>query len=151
LKAGAEEVRSAFAREDHERMADLSNPALVKGLGGREKFVAWLTKEASDMKGKGFKFTEVVVAEPSEIIEGKESIYAIVPETLKISGPLGAKCTTHSTLIASSVDRGTTWKFVDASGMAGDRSKLLSLFPDFPAGLSIPPPEEPKWTNWPFN
>jgi hypothetical protein len=151
LKAAAEEVRAAFVREDYERMADLSHPALVKGLGGRGQLVARLTKEATEMKGKGLKFTEIVIAEPSEIVEGKKSIYAIVPETIKLSRPLGAKCTTHSALIAVSVDRGMTWTFVDSAGCGGDRSRVQSLLPDFPDRLPVPPVEEPKWTYWPFN
>jgi hypothetical protein len=151
LKAAAEQVRVAFLHEDHGRLADLMHPELLKSMGGREKCVAWLTAEAADLKGKGFKFSEVVLSEPSEIAEGKESIYAIVPQTIKMSGPFGAKGTTESALIAVSRDRGVTWRFVDSTGFAGDRSKVGGILRDFPDQVALPPAAKTKWTRWPFN
>jgi hypothetical protein len=145
LMAQAEQVRSAVLQPDHELMADLTHPALIKGLGGRAKYVQKLNEVAAEIKGQGFQFTDVIFAEPTAIVEGKKAVHAIIPYSIAMSGPGGAKGEKPSYFIAASMDRGNNWTFLDGEGVAGDRAKLLQVIPDFPNEIALPAKQSATW------
>jgi hypothetical protein len=145
LTASTEQVRQAMLREDHQRMADLTHPAVINGLGGREKFTQQLAEIAAEAKVKGFGFADVIFSESSELVESRGAVYAVVPFDLRMTGPDGAKGVTPSYLIGVSTDGGASWKFIDGNGIAGDRAKLRQVLPGFPDTLALPPKQNPKW------
>ena len=126
-------------------MADLTHPTLVEGLGGRTKFVQRLESMAADMKAQGFHILQVTFSEPSELVEASGEVYAIVPFTLEMTAPGDIPGTHPSYLIGVSKDRGANWKFIDGSGVAGDREKLRQVLPNFPSSLPLPAKQEPTW------
>ncbi len=145
LMAQAEQVRSAMLQQDHERMADLTHPALINGMGGRAKYVQKLNEIAAEIKGQGFQFREVILAEPTAVVEGKKAVYAIIPYSIAMTGPGGATGDKPSYFIAVSTDRGNNWKFLDGEGVAGDRAKLLKVIPDFPSKIASPAKQSATW------
>jgi hypothetical protein len=145
LMAQTEQMRSAVLQPDHELMADLTHPALIKGLGGRAKYVQKLNEVAAEVKGQGFQFTDVILAEPTAIMEGKKAVYATVPYSIAMSGPGGAAGDKSSYFIAVSTDRGNNWTFLDGEGIAGDRAKLLQIIPDFPDEIALPAKQSATW------
>jgi hypothetical protein len=79
------------------------------------------------------------------LVEAAAEVYAIVPFKLRMTGPGGVSGTQPSYLIGVSGDHGRNWKFLDGSGVAGDRAKLKQVLPNFPKALRLPPNEEATW------
>src|SRR5262249_22613373 len=50
----------------------------------------------------------------------------------------GPTATQNAFLIGESTDAGQNWKFVDGSGVAGDRNKLKQILPNLPESLKLP-------------
>jgi hypothetical protein len=147
LAAQAEEVGRAALNEDHARMAELTEPALVERFGGRREYVRKLETIAVGMKGRGYRLTKSSVGEPSRFVRAGRDTYAVVPTEVEMTGPGGAG-KAPSFLVAVSRDGGATWKFVDGAGVRGDRARLKALLPNFPEELELPaarpPVFEPK-------
>lgn len=132
LKAQADEVRRAILAVDHEGMVTLTHPRVVQMMGGKAKFIRHLEETEAELNGDGLRFKDLVFAAPSELVETGGAVYAIVPYTLEMTGPDGARGTTPTYLIGVSDDRGAHWTFLDGNGVAGDRAKLKKILPDFP-------------------
>ena len=140
-----EQVRRAVLYGDHRGMVDLTVPALVDSAGGKEGFVQLVTGAADEMRSKGFSMVEVTSAEPSELVESRDGIYAIVPYDIHMTGPGGATGVKPAYMIAMSMDGGRVWKFIDGGGAASDRATLRKLLPDFPDRLALPPEQKARW------
>lgn len=145
LKDQAEAVGRAMLQEDHQKMADLTLPALVEKFGGREKFVQKLESMAGELKGDGMRFDKFVISGPSELAEAAGDVYGIVPFTLEMTGPNGMVGSKPSYLIAVSRDRGASWKFLDGAGVAGDRTRLKTILPNLPSNLRLPEKRPAVW------
>jgi hypothetical protein len=145
LKSQADDVRRAVLAADHQRMADLTHPRVVEMMGGRAKFVQRLGEIEAELSGDGLRFMDFVFAAPPELVETAGEVYAILPYTLEMTGPDGARGTTPTYLIGVSGDHGTHWTFLDGNGVAGDRTKLKTILPDFPDRLPVPAKQEPRW------
>jgi hypothetical protein len=143
LKTQAGEVGQAILKENHHKMADLTHPTLVEKLGGRTRFIQRLEAMAADMKKQGFRFKEITMSEPSELVERSREVYAIVSYKLVLLEPDETPVTQPSYLIGVSKDRGGTWNFIDGSGIAGSQEKLKQVLPNFPSTLSLPVNEPP--------
>jgi hypothetical protein len=141
LKAQAAEVERAMIEEDHQRMADLTHPLLVNQLGGRGGFIRKLEAVADDLRKQGLKFHSFRFATPSKMIESSGELYAIYPYSLESTGPNGEQVSQPSYLVCTSGDKGMHWKFLDGSGVGGDREKLKRILPQFPDQLSLPEPQ----------
>jgi hypothetical protein len=144
--ADAKQIREAMLQADHQRLADLTHPSLVNVFGGRDKYVKRVSEIAAEMNAKGFGFADVVLNHPSELVEERGRVYAIVPFDLHMTGPRGATGVKPSYLISVSSDGGANWKFLDGEGVADDRPKLRSLLPNFPDRLALPSKKETQWT-----
>ncbi len=147
LIAHASQLRQATIQPDHDLMTRLTHPAVVQGMGGEARFKEQLAEIVADMNRKGFGITDLILGEPSELVEGRGKLYAVVPDEIRLSGPEGASGVKPSFLIGESADGGNTWKFIDGAGVAGDRAKLRRVLPDFPDSLALPPLQEAVWRN----
>jgi hypothetical protein len=145
LMAHAQQTRQAMLRQDYRRMADLTHSAVVNGLGGRARFIQHLDEFAAEMKGGGFGVADMVLSEPSELVESRGSVYAVVPFDAHLTGPGGTTGVKPSYLIGVSADGGAGWTFVDGEGLRGDRATLLSVLPDFPDRLALPAYQDAQW------
>jgi hypothetical protein len=145
LMAHAEQMREATLQEDHRRLADLTHPSVVKGTGGKEQFTQRLAEIAAEGKSKGFSLTDIAVSEPSDLVTARGALYALVPFTLQMTGPGGAKGVKPSFLIGTSTDGGISWKFIDGEGVAGNWAKIRQLLPDFPDQLILPQKQSTQW------
>ncbi len=143
LTSQAEEVGQAMLAGDHAKMAQLTHAALVDKLGGRDNFIRQLEMITTDMKDRGFQFKAVTFSEPSDLVESSGKLYAVVPFKLELVAPGVTRGSQTSFLIGVSSDGGAGWRFVDGSGVAGDRSKLESILPEFPPELRLPAKQAP--------
>lgn len=145
LLASTLQVRQAMLQPDHQLMAELTLPIVVEGMGGREQFTKRLAEISAEMEAGGFKMTDLVLSDPSELVVSKGNVYAIAPYTVHLTAPANGIGSKLSYLICLSTDSGASWKFIDGEGIAGDRAKLLQVIPDFPEQLTLPPTKSPQW------
>jgi hypothetical protein len=138
-QAGA--VERAMVQEEHERMADLTHPALIEQFGGHAAYVRKLEDVAAELRQQGLRFRTFRFGTPSQLIQSGDTLYALFPYTLELTVPDGRSGSQPSYLVCVSADRGGTWWFVDGSGVKGDRGKLERLLPGFPTELALPEPQ----------
>jgi hypothetical protein len=134
LTAQAEAAGRAILHADHQKMADLTHPAVIAHFGGREKFAQMLESMAADMKGQGFGFAKITMGEPSALFEAAGEVYGVVPYQLEMTGPGRASGRKPSALIAVSRDRGTNWTFIDGQGVGGPE-QAEGAAPEFPSAV----------------
>jgi hypothetical protein len=145
LKAQAEEMGRASLRQDHQRMADLTHPALVRQAGGRSKYIQMLDSTAKEIKSQGFGLAGIHFEAPSALVESAGNVYAVIPYKMDMTGPGGAQGTTPGYFIGVSADGGRSWKFVDGAGADGDRGNVKQMLPGFPDELALPPKQSASW------
>src|SRR5688500_15188216 len=97
-KAKAEEIQSALVKGDFGKVADLTHPRVIEGLGGREKMLDVMTRGLAEMKEQGFEFKSVTVLDPSAPVKGGKEIYVFVPFDLEMKVP-GKRLTTRGGVI----------------------------------------------------
>src|SRR6266480_4713244 len=56
----ADSMSQAMLRKDHAALADLTHPAVVRAVGGREKFLAILERMDAELRGRGLSFSRVI-------------------------------------------------------------------------------------------
>lgn len=145
LKEQADIIGQAAVNEDIAKTMELTHPALIEKLGGPKVLKQKMDSMAAEMKAQGFRIKKCTLEEPSEIVESEGELFAVVPTNQVLSGPGGKEGKQDSYLIAVSKDGGTTWKFIDGYGLAGSRSQIKLLFPNFPEHLKLPQRTLPVW------
>ncbi|HYG11366.1 MAG TPA: hypothetical protein VD835_15575 [Pyrinomonadaceae bacterium] len=132
VKKQAQEMTDAFIAGDFEKMADLTYPDLVYLLGGKDKMVAGLKKEAGGWSAQGFRILAMPVDEPKRVIKSRDYLLTVVPVKMRMKMPDGVYVQ-QTSYIGASQDGGRNWTFVDARG--GDKQKLKILFAMIPSAI----------------
>jgi hypothetical protein len=135
IKKGAGAVGDATLAGKYGAVLDLTYPAIVELMGGREKAVAFVEKQMNAMKEQGISITSFTVGDPSGIKTGGSDLFSAIPTTLEMKTPQ-AKITAKSFLLAISADQGKSWLFADGTGLTPELMK--TLFPKFPPELKLP-------------
>ncbi|MFN2577707.1 MAG: hypothetical protein ABR607_08455 [Pyrinomonadaceae bacterium] len=127
LAIQSSELTDAFGKKDYARFVNLIHPKVIEMAGGREQMIAEMTKELKEMEDEGVVVLSSSCGEPTQFVhDGSDSIYAVLPITLKTKAQAGI-FQSESTMIAVSSDGGANWKFIDASGK--DQGELKKLIP----------------------
>jgi hypothetical protein len=134
IKTQAQAINDAMEKDDFAKIADLTYPALVEKMGGREKMIAVMEEEIKKMKAAGFGFIPTTMGEPSEVVKGGDELFVIVPYELKMKTPDGTM-RQKTYLIGISGDEGKTWMFLSGNP---DRKMRNQLLPKFPETLKVP-------------
>lgn len=140
LAVQASELNDALLRKDLDRFLDLIHPKVVEMGGGREKMRATLKTQLEQTEAEGVKVLASSIGSPTQVIHDSGSIYAVMPNTLKVKAQAGT-FQTESTLIGISTDSGANWTFVDASGK--DDGELKKVLPAVADKLKVPPAKQP--------
>jgi hypothetical protein len=140
LASQAKELTDALLRKDLDRFLDLTHPKVLQLGGGRENMRATMKKELEQTEAEGVVVLSSSIGTPTQVIHDSGSIYAVMPNTLKVKAQAGT-FQTESTLIGVSADNGANWTFVDASGK--DDGELKKVLPDVADKLSVPPAKQP--------
>ena len=119
---------------------DLTYPKVIEMAGGREKMLAAMNKELKEMESEGVVLLSSTSGAPTQFMHDSGSIYAVVPNTLKVKAQDGI-FQTDGSMIGISADSGANWTFIDASGK--DRSELKKLIPGVADKLNLPPAKAP--------
>src|SRR5215472_11029115 len=122
-KAQANELGMAVVMGDFARAADLTYPKLIEFLGGRARYIAQLKKQMTEMSAGEFKLLSCTAAEPIQVIEVRQRLYAVIPSLIRIKGTEGV-LVGQAFMIGVSKDGGETWTFVDSGGREMKREKL---------------------------
>lgn len=140
LAVQAKELTDALIRKDLDRFLDLTHPKVVEMGGGREKMRATMKKELEQTEAEGVIMLSSSVGTPTQFLHESGSIYALMPNTLKVKAQSGT-FQTESSLIGVSADSGVNWTFVDASGK--DDGELKKILPAVADKLKVPPAKQP--------
>ena len=140
LAAQAKETNDAFARKDFARVVDLTYPKVIEMLGGRDQMIASITREMKDMEAQGVVYLSSSAGVPTQVIQISGTIYAVLPNTLKMKATDGV-FQAESNMIGVSSDGGATWKFIDAGGK--NSSELQSILPNVAAQLNLSAEKQP--------
>ena len=131
LKKQAQELADAFVAGNFERMADLTHPALVEMIGGKDKMVEGLKQEMGGAGAEGFRVLPMPVGEPKRVVKSGDYLLAGVPVTMRVKMADGVFAQRISYLGVSR-DGGQTWTFVSGGT---DKRMLKGLFPLIPAAI----------------
>ena len=135
IKKGAGAVGAAMLAGKYTEVLDLTYPAIVDLMGGREKALATVAEQMNEIKEHGITLSSFVVDDSSEIKAGGAELFAAIPTTMEMKAPQ-MKITAKSFLLAISRDQGKTWSYADGTNLTPELMK--TLFPKFPAELKLP-------------
>ena len=136
LKLQAIQLSEATVRGDQETVEKLTYQKLIDEWGGSEGFREALVETLQEIEAKALKIESISVGEPQDFLEFEQRIYVIVPNKMKVRGPIGLVIA-DAYLIGISEDKGMNWTFV-GSDVAADKELLTELFPGVADKLRIP-------------
>jgi len=143
IKVQAMDMARALIKNDLVAFAEFMHPSVIAYAGGREKLKANTDSAAAAMKQFGVQFKKILIGNPGPIIEYKDQLQSVVPQTTTMQTALG-ELEVETSLIAVSMDKGKKWYFIDTNIYKAD--KLKSALPDLSPALLIPPQKQPKFT-----
>src|SRR4051794_12236193 len=82
VKQKAAEVGRAVIQNDFAKVADLTYPKIVEGMGGRERMIATSQEMMKQLKAKGMSFVSHKVGQPGELLTEGEYTFTVVPTVL---------------------------------------------------------------------
>lgn len=135
VKALAEETARAVVAGDFKRLVELTYPKIIEMVGGAEKMVAALEKDAAEAKDEGVNFVSYTVGEPGEAVRGGSQLFVVVPTELRMKTPEGVWAS-KSYLVGISDDGGGTWTFIDGAFL--DEANLKLVIPAAAGKLTLP-------------
>ena len=135
IRKGAIAVGAALQAGDFGGVIDLTYPAIVELMGGREKGIESVVEQMNTLKEHNISITSFTVGDPSEIKTGGSELFSVLPTSIEMKAPQ-TKITGKSFLIAISGDQGKSWFYADGSNLTPDLMK--TLFPKFPPELKLP-------------
>lgn len=135
IKTQAEAMVRHLMKSEFKQFVGFMYPEAVKMLGGEQKLVETLKRDAGKLN-----IVSVTFGEPSKVITAGNELQCTIPETLVTKTDEG-KLTNKSTLIAVSKDKGKHWYFIAASGKSID--EMRKMLPNLSKALVIPKPQQP--------
>jgi len=136
--ATAEALIQATLRLDYEKIADHTNPAVVKMMGGRKEMITGMTAMMDDLKEKGMVFVSMTMDKASDPVAAGDELYIVMTYKAVMTLPKG-KLHGKSYLLGISTDKGKTWTLVD--GAAGEEM-IRELLTNLPKELKLPAEEK---------
>jgi hypothetical protein len=140
LRTAAERLVKASNDGDLETQIELGHPRLVQGVGGVPNYRARLMRAQDAMGGGAAKLS--LVGKPIVRKQG-DRLYGMIAVDLAMVGPFGNSGTIRSFFVAESAADGTSWRFLDGAGLAGDVAKLRRVIPDWPGDLQLLDVQQP--------
>jgi hypothetical protein len=143
IKVQAMDMASALMKNDFTAFVKYMHPDIIDYAGGKEKMKEKMDSAYEAMKLFGVSFKRYWIGAPGEIINYKDQLQAVLPESTTIKTPLG-ELTAETSVIVISPDKGKNWWFIDTNVYKVD--KLKNILPDVSPDLVIPPQKQPKFT-----
>jgi len=143
IKIQGMDMSRALIKNDFVAFAEFVHPSIIAYTGGREKLKANIDSAASAMKQFGVEFKKILIGNPGPIIDYKNQLQSVVPQTTTMQTVVG-ELEVETSLIAISMDKGKRWYFIDTNVYKADN--LKKVLPDLSPTLQIPPQKQPKFT-----
>jgi hypothetical protein len=141
IKVQAMDLGSAFMKNDFNTFVKYMHPNIIAFAGGKEKMKAMMDSAYGAMKLFGVSFKRYWIGNPGEIINYKDQLQTVLPQTTTMTTPLG-ELTAETHWIVISTDKGKNWYFIDTNVYQVD--KIKNVLPDLSPKLVIPPRKQPK-------
>jgi hypothetical protein len=141
IKVQAMDMATALMKNDFTTFSKYMHPNIIAFAGGKENMKSKMDSAYAAMKLFGVAFKRYWIGNPGEVIEYKDQLQAILPESTVVKTPLG-ELTAETSMIVISTDKGKHWYFIDTNVYKVDR--LKNILPDISPKLVIPPQKKPK-------
>jgi hypothetical protein len=141
IKVQAMDMATALMKNDFTTFSKYMHPDIISFAGGKEKMKSKMDSAYAAMKLFGVSFKRYWIGDPGEIINYKNQLQAILPQSTTLKTPLG-ELTAETFWVVISMDKGKNWYFIDTNVYKAD--KLKTILPDISPKLIIPPQKKPK-------
>ena len=142
IKGNAMEMSRALIAKKSAVFLQFMHPSMVKLAGGKTQLSAITDSAMTVFEQFGGKISKINYGNPSEVVEYKKTMQAVLPQSTFLTSPLG-DVELSSSLIAISNDKGESWTFIDTSLFGLE--KIKSVMPDISPKLVIPKVAPPKF------
>jgi hypothetical protein len=141
IKVQAMDMATALMKNDFTSFSKYMHPNIIFYAGGKEAMKSKMDSAYAAMKLFGVSFKRYWIGDPGEIINYKNQLQAILPQSTTLKTPLG-ELTAETFWVVISMDKGKNWYFIDTNVYKAD--KLKTILPDISPKLIIPPQKKPK-------
>ena len=141
IKTAAFEMGKALVEKNSDGFLRFVHPSMITMAGGKEQLQVLTDSALKVFEQFGGKISKINYGNPSEVIEYKKTMQAVLPQSTYLSSPFG-DVELASSLIAISSDKGKSWTFIDTNlfGIGQIKKALPELSPE----LNIPKSAAPK-------
>lgn len=143
IKQAAFEMGNALVGKNSETFISYMHPSMILLAGGKKQLKVLADSALSVFEQFGGRISKINYGNPSEIVEFKKMLQAVLPQSTFLTSPFG-EVELSSSLIAISKDGGMNWKFVDTNLFS--MGKIKSMMPDISPKLFIPKQQAPRFT-----
>jgi len=141
IKVQAMDMATALMKNDFNTFVKYMHPNIISFAGGKERLKSKMDSAYQAMKNFDVRFKRYWIGDPGEIVEYKNQLQAVLPQSTTLITPLG-EVTAETSMIVISKDGGKNWWFIDTNVYRAD--KLKNVVPDMSPKLVIPPQKKPK-------
>lgn len=142
IKVQAMDMGNAVMRNNFNSFVKYMHPGIIAFVGGVENMKTKMDSAYQAMKQFNVKFKRYWIGQPGEIVNYKNQLQAVLPQTTTLETPLG-ELSLETSMIVISNDDGKNWWFIDTNVYKAD--KLKNVLPDLSPKLVIPPQRKPKF------
>lgn len=140
MLADAKKFNAAYIEMDFDKYIDMTIPSVVKVGGGKDIMVENAREQYLATISGGLNFESITPLKPGQIMISGDELHSILPQ--KVINIMGeARFTRTLYFLASSIDEGKTWTFLDLEPY--DAESIKTFVPSFTGDLEIPEIETP--------
>ncbi|MFT4516138.1 MAG: hypothetical protein ACI89X_003326 [Planctomycetota bacterium] len=132
---------NAMRSQDFDGQVALAHPGLIDGVGGEAAYRETIERVAGQMPDA----LKPSLTDDAEVLVAGGRAFGRVHFAMEITLPDGKSGTVLSSMIAECAVDGSSWGFIDGSGIKADRAKLERVIKGFPAELDLPVTQDPVW------
>ena len=141
IKVQAMDMAAALMKNDFTTFSKYMHPNIILYAGGKEQMKSKMDSAYAAMKLFGISFKRYWIGNPGDIINYKDQLQAVLPQSTTLKTPLG-ELTAETFWVVISTDKGKNWYFIDTNVYKAD--KLKTILPGISPKLIIPPQKKPK-------
>ena len=105
IKVQAMDMATALMKNDFTTFSKYMHPNIIAFAGGKENMKSKMDSAYAAMKLFGVTFKKYWIGSPGEIVDYKNQLQAVLPESTVIKTPLG-ELTAETSMIVISTDKG---------------------------------------------
>lgn len=141
MRETAETLMGAMRGSDYDTQVGLAHPGLIAGVGGAAKYREMIERVASQVTGD----VKPALTDRAEVFVAGDRAFGRVHFEMELTRRDGKKAKISAYMIGEAPVDGSAWRFIDGTGLRGDRAKLAKVIDGFPEQLELPMPEAPIW------